>query len=78
MNIKIEIRQIPVYTSENGYQVVYSAITGKRSLYDKNGRKTSIIPKEHIKEVNDLQHFSEQHHNKTLTLSNPTEDDGHN
>jgi len=68
MEFKIDLKQVPVYTSPNGYTVVYSAVNGERSVFNKSGRKMSVIdasPKE-LDEVYNLMKFAEQHRNHAL------------
>jgi len=67
---KIELIQTPIYTSDNGFQVVYDH-KGKRTVYDQNGNPMSVIGKSnpHLQEVYDLMKFAEQHRNHSLEIT---------
>jgi hypothetical protein len=78
MNIKIELKQVPVYTSPTGFTVVYDH-KGKRTVYDKDEHQMSVIGKSnpHLKEIYELMKFAENHRNHQLT-NTIHDDDGHN
>ena len=61
MNMKIELLQIPKYTSPNGYVVMYSAVNGQRSVYKPNGDKMTVInaTSSELDEVYNLMKFAE-------------------
>ena len=71
---KIELIQMPIYTSDNGFKVVYDH-TGKRSVYDVDGLPMSVIGKSnpHLQEIYDLMKFAENHRNHSLQ-STPAHD----
>lgn len=76
--MKIELIQIPIYTSQNGFKVVYDH-NGKRNVYDQQGNPMSVIGKSnpHLQEIYELMKFAENHHKHLLTPIN-TDDDTHN
>jgi hypothetical protein len=67
MSNKIELIQTPIYTSPNGFQVVYDH-KGKRSVFDVDGLPMSVIGKSnpHLQEIYDLMKFAEQHRSHSL------------
>ena len=74
---KIEIVQTPVYTSPNGFKVVYDH-NGKRNVYDQQDGPMSVIGKSnpHLQEIYDLMKFAENHRNHTpITPAHDVEED---
>ncbi len=73
MNVQIEIIQTPVYTSPNGFKVVYDH-NGKRNVFDNDGLPMSVIGKSnpHLQEIYDLMKFAENHRaNKVQDTTEP-------
>ena len=71
MNMKIELLQIPKYTSPNGYVVMYSAVNGQRSVYKPNGDKMTVInaTSAELDEVYNLMKLADEHRNHKLALT---------
>lgn len=69
MNVQIEIIQTPVYTSPNGFKVVYDH-TGKRNVFDQDGSPMSVIGKsnKHCTEIYDLMKIADEHRNHKPSL----------
>lgn len=75
----IELIQIPKYRSPSGYTIIYSAVSGERTVYSPNKKKMTILEDKspELQEVYDLINFAEEHRKHNLTTIN-LNDESHN